>query len=134
VVGTEVEFSAADSSDDVAVETWTWTITDADGNLVETLNGEEVAFTFDEAGTYTVTLNVTDAEGLYDTDSVTITVTAEDVTPDEKSFIEKYGVYLGVLAAIIVVAIVAMMLLKKKKGGATGMEGATSEQPADEKL
>jgi ABC-type transport system substrate-binding protein/PKD repeat protein len=133
-VDTEVEFSAVDSSDDVAIETWTWTITDADGNLVETLNGEEVAYTFDEAGTYTVILNVTDAEGLYDTDSVTITVTEEDVTPDERSFIEKYGVYLGVLAAIIVVAIVAMMLLKKRNGGATGMEGATAEQPADEKL
>jgi len=127
-VDTEVEFSGAGSSDDVT--TWTWTITDADGNLVETLNGEEVAFTFDEAGTYTVTLNVTDAEGLYDTDSVTITVTEEDVTPDEKSFIEKYGVYLGVLAVIIVVALVAMMLLKKKKGESTEPSEPSDEQKA----
>jgi PKD repeat protein len=127
-VDTEVEFSGAGSSDDVA--TWTWTITDADGNLVETLNGEDVAFTFDEAGTYTVTLNVTDAEGLYDTDSVTITVTEaeDDTAPEEKSFIEKYGVYLGVLAAVIVVALVAMMLLKKKKGGSTE-PSAPSDEP-----
>jgi PKD repeat protein len=121
VEGTLVEFSGAASSDDVVA--WTWTIVDADGDLVATLTGEEANYTFEAAGTYTVTLNVTDAEGLYDTDSLTITVTEEeeDTTPtEEEGFIEKYGLAIGLIVVLVVVALVAMMLLKKRKGGSTG--------------
>ena len=71
-LGSEVMFDSSDSSDDVAITGYTWTFM---------YNGSEVSleeaspsFTFWTEGTYVVTLNVTDAQGGYDTDTMTVTV------------------------------------------------------------
>jgi PKD repeat protein len=64
------------STDNVEVVNWTWTF-DYNGTTV-TLFGPDPEFTFQEPGEYNITLNVTDATGLWDTDHVTVHV--RDVT------------------------------------------------------
>ena len=124
-VGDTVTFDGSGSSADVDNYTWTFVY---DGATV-TLYGETPVFTFDIAGVYTVTLSVSDVEGLTDTDTVTITVEADD----SPSFIETYGLVIGIVAAIVVAAAVAMMLMKRKGGkGASsneGVEGIDSGEP-----
>ncbi len=116
-VGSTFVFDGSGSSDDVLVVNYTWTF-EYDGEPV-TLYGEAPSFDFDEVGTYEVTLTVEDAEGLTDTDTVVITVEEDDGSGD-KSFIEAYGLILGILAAVVVVAAVALMMMKKGKGGKPG--------------
>ncbi len=60
------------SSDDVAIVNWTWTF-EYMGSPVE-LYGEIVDFTFWVEGVYSITLNVTDAAGNWDTDEVQVTI------------------------------------------------------------
>jgi ABC-type transport system substrate-binding protein/PKD repeat protein len=115
-VGDTVTFDGSGSSDDVLVVNYTWTFTYDDEPI--TLYGAAPAFDFDEVGTYDVTLTVSDAEGLTDTDTMSVIVEDEEPTDDdEKSFIESYGLILGILAAIVVAAAVAFFLMKKGKGG-----------------
>lgn len=71
--GTYVVLNGSASADDVAITNYTWTF--LYGGLNRTLTGVvNDTFRFVVPGTYNVTLNVTDAEGNYDTDSVTIVV------------------------------------------------------------
>ncbi len=70
-----VTFSGSDSSDNVGIVSYTWTFTD--GTPI-TLTGMNPTYNFANPGVYTVTLNVTDAEGNWDTDTLLITV--RDVT------------------------------------------------------
>ncbi len=77
-VGDTVTFDGSGSSDDVLVTNYTWTFT-YDGDTVA-LWGIGPTFVFDIAGTYLVTLNVSDGEGLRDHDSLVIVVT-ENVAP-----------------------------------------------------
>ena len=60
------------SADNVGVANWTWTFEYGGGEVV--LHGPDPEFTFDDAGTYNVTLTVTDAAGLTAEDWVTIYV------------------------------------------------------------
>ena len=60
------------STDDVGVASWAWTLEDA--GAAHTLGGAVAYFPFAEAGAHTVTLNVTDAAGNWDTDTVVLTV------------------------------------------------------------
>lgn len=74
-VGDEVAFSAADSTDaDGTIESYDWVIMSG-STEVATMTGETATYTFTAAGTYEVTLTVTDDGGLTDTDTVTVTVT-----------------------------------------------------------
>ncbi|MDQ1372182.1 MAG: hypothetical protein QG582_1097, partial [Candidatus Thermoplasmatota archaeon] len=116
-IGAEVSFDGSGSTDDLSVVNYTWTFS-YDGGT-ETLYGEAPEFTFEVAGEYNVTLTVKDFEGQTDADYVTITV------DDDKSFIQEYGLWIALVAAIVVVAVV-VMVLKGRKGGkvpSTAVEG-----------
>jgi PKD repeat protein len=67
--GDEVLFDASDSSDDGDVVSYLWEI---DGTKLE---GERIAYVFETAGSYDVTLWVTDDRGEADTRSVVVKVT-----------------------------------------------------------
>ncbi len=78
------------STDNVGIDGYNWTFFYEGANV--TLEGGRVEFTFHEAGTYVVTLNVTDPEGNWDTASFTIhiqditvpvAVAGQDVTVDQ---------------------------------------------------
>jgi immune inhibitor A len=71
-VGEEVTFDASASSDDAPGLTYDWEFGDG-----ETASGEVVHHAYSSAGTKVATLTVTDAGGLQDTDTVTITVLAQ---------------------------------------------------------
>lgn len=70
--GAVVTFDASGSTDNVGIEGWEWRF---QYELVnETLEGQVVTFTFGTAGTYMITLEVTDAYGLTDMDHLTVVV------------------------------------------------------------
>lgn len=127
-VGDTVTFSAAGSTGAIVNYTWTFTY---DGATV-TRYTSSFTFVFDIEGSYTATLTVADADGETATDSVTVTVEADS----EKTFIEQYGLPIGVLAVLVIVALLAIMLMKRGKGGKSsgandsGVDGIASEEPA----
>ena len=60
-----------------------------------------------------------------------MTITVED---DEKSFIETYGLAIGIAAAIAVAAAVALMLMKRKGGKSSStsdVDGISSGSPEE---
>ncbi len=73
--GATVIFNGSGSLDNVGIEKWTWTF--YDGGLIS-LDGVNSSYRFNDPGVFTVTLNVTDAVGNWQTDTVTITV--RDIT------------------------------------------------------
>ena len=77
VQGQRVYFNASNSTDDIGIVNYTWTF--VYGNLNRTFPGSEFNFTFTIVETYNITLNVTDADGHYDTDTITVEVTAKPV-------------------------------------------------------
>ena len=78
VLGAIVTLNGSSSSDDVEVTAYTWTF--EDNGTTQVLEGEAVDYVFWTPGNFTITLNVSDAEGHWDTDSVLYTVN-EDLTP-----------------------------------------------------
>ena len=66
----EVQFTGSNSTDDIGIVSYLWNFDDG-----TTSTEVDPIKTFATAGTYIVTLTVTDAEGLTDNDSITITVT-----------------------------------------------------------
>jgi len=70
-VGSNVTLNGTGSSDDKGIESYVWSFID-DGS--QTLFGPTPYYVFDNAGTFAVTLNVTDHDGLYSTDVVLVTV------------------------------------------------------------
>jgi PKD repeat protein len=74
--GTVVTFDGSRSSDNRAVVNWTWTFTTV---FDVTLYGVKPSYRFMKPSVIVVTLNVTDAAGNWDTDTMTVTVS--DITP-----------------------------------------------------
>ena len=68
-----VSFTGSNSTDDKAIASYVWDF--KDGSTATTANPEH---TYTEIGTFEAELTVTDADGLSNTDTVTITVTEED--------------------------------------------------------
>ena len=126
VAGDYVTFDGSWSSDDVGVVNYTWTFTYS-GSTV-TLYGMNPEFTFEVAGEYNVTLTVKDAEDQSATASMLVIVEG-----GEKTFLESYGLPLGILLAVIIVALVAVLAMKGKKGGkapsSAEVEGPPSNKP-----
>jgi len=82
--GQEVSFDASESTvspiteDTVITYSWDW---DGDGTYDESSEEAVTTHTFDEAGTYEVTLEVTAFDDVSDTDSLTVTVSAVNEIP-----------------------------------------------------
>ena len=70
--GSMVSFDGSASKSYFGIINYTWTFTDGIGNVV--LYGSNPTHTFTLPGIYVITLNVTDATGLWDTDNMTVTV------------------------------------------------------------
>ncbi|MFW6047918.1 MAG: PKD domain-containing protein, partial [Candidatus Natronoplasma sp.] len=104
-VGEEFTLDASGSSDNVGIASYEW---DLDNGDAET--GEQITYTYDEAGTYTVELTVTDEAGNSDTDTVETTVKESD-GGDEDEGTPGFTSLLLLTATIIAVAI----YLKKSK-------------------
>ncbi|UCE92160.1 MAG: ABC transporter permease subunit [Methanobacteriota archaeon] len=77
-VGAIVSFDGSDSTDDFGIVNYTWTVED-DG--VHTLYGAVVNYTFWTAGNFTVSLNVTDDDGHWDTDVINVAVVPDTEPP-----------------------------------------------------
>ena len=69
--GTVVTFNGSGSSDNVGIVNYTWRFID-DG--WKTLHGESPTYRFRDYDTFTVTLNVTDAEGNWNIESTTVVI------------------------------------------------------------
>ncbi|MCJ7562721.1 MAG: PKD domain-containing protein, partial [Thermoplasmata archaeon] len=123
-VDATVTLDASGSTDDNAIVTYTWTF-DYDGEPV-ILTGVEQEFVFEIAGTYNVTLTVTDAQGLSDTDTVEIVVESSAM-----SFIADYWWAFAVIAAAVVIG-VAAALMSRGKGGKGKASPPTENEIADE--
>ncbi|MBN1390959.1 MAG: PKD domain-containing protein [Candidatus Thermoplasmatota archaeon] len=75
-VGTEVTFNGRGSSDNIRIVNWTWTF--FNGYPV-TIYGIGSIYVFNDPGMFIVTLNVTDAAGNWNEDTMKVTVL--DITP-----------------------------------------------------
>jgi PKD repeat protein len=71
-----VTFNGSGSTDNVEVENYTW-IFDDDGSW--TMSGPDPIHTFYDPGIFTISLNVTDVNGYWSTDTINVTVC--DITP-----------------------------------------------------
>ena len=85
---TLVTLNASDSTDENNITSYTWTFTDEG---TQTLTGVNPTYTFDTPGIYTITLNITDPPGNWDTDTITITVKETgapiaDAGPDQEVY------------------------------------------------
>ena len=78
VAGQTAVLSGSESTDDVGIVNYTWTFED-DGPKV--LYGENVTYVFRTVGIYVVTLNVSDAEGNWDTDQMAVRVAPDEEPP-----------------------------------------------------
>jgi len=76
-VVTSFDFDGSASSDNVGVESYLWTF--EHGGSEQTLSGAKPSFRFEEAGDYTVTLEVSDAVGNVGTDTMVVHVMPEIV-------------------------------------------------------
>ena len=125
--GDKLTFDASGSSDNVRISSYSW---DIDG---ETMTGEEVEYQFNNAGTITVYLTVTDATGnsenfIFD---VKVTKKEEPIIPPPKedglSTSAIVGIVFGIIIVVTLIILFLVMVIFKKK-----TEGEEEEE--DEKI
>lgn len=128
VVGREVLFTAAASDGgnpiiDPAAFVWTFT----DQGTPVTLTGGTVTHTFNAAGTYNVTLTVTDAAGNAASRSITVTISE---APADTGGLDPM-LLVGLLVAVVVIVGAGFALTRKRGGSppAGGQSGEGGEQP-----
>jgi len=103
-IGSTVTFSAAGSTDNVGIASYEWDFGDGTSGT-----GVTASHTYDNVGTYNVTLTVTDAAGNFST--VTIVITAEGAKAAEFP----YWILIPIIIALIAVAVIVWFLLKRRK-------------------
>ena len=67
-----VTFNGTQSTDNVGITKYKWTVYDTDGK--QTLTGPVITHTFEDVGMFEVVLNVTDARGNWGIDNATVTI------------------------------------------------------------
>lgn len=77
-VGNLTTLDGSGSSDDTGIASYVWTI---DDGIPTTLTGEMVTYVFLVPRLYLVTLNVTDLEGNWDTDTISVTALMDTTPP-----------------------------------------------------
>jgi len=75
-IGTEISFIDESTDEDGEIASWSW---DFDGDDVEDSTDQNPMYTYDEVGTYTVTLTVEDNDGAADEFSRVLTITLKDI-------------------------------------------------------
>jgi PKD repeat protein len=121
-VGLVVSLDGSGSTDNHGIVDYTWTFTE--GTQTTTLTGVAPTHTFTAAGTYIITLNVTDEAGNYAVDTVTITV--QVVAPAGGLA----GWVISLILAIVVAVIVAALLLFMRRKKATAAPPPVAEGTA----
>ncbi len=105
--GTSVTLNGSACTDNVCVESYGWTFLEDD--TMRILTGISPTYNFTSPGDYVVTLNVTDAAGNWDTDTVTVSLSSSDGS---------FPLWDVVLVALVAVAIVigaASFVLRGRK-------------------
>jgi len=82
------DFDGSASTDNFCVSRYEWTF--MEGSYSRTLTGVDPAHKFISAGSYFITLNVTDAAGNWHTDTMTVTVN-DTTKPTAKAGMDYYG-------------------------------------------
>ncbi len=122
--GATVTFDGSASSDNHGVANWTWTFTE--GGQTRTLYGASPTHTFAAAGTYDVTVRVTDASGNWAEDTVRVTVSEAPGGP-----VGGIGSWVWILLAIVIVAIVvAVFALRARRKPAEVPPGGPTQTEA----
>jgi hypothetical protein len=109
--GHQIILDGSGSTDDVGITNYTWTFSYNDTTI--TLYGIAPQFTFWTVGDFTVTLTVSDADGLTDTDTVLIRVNSETPEDNEGGLSEYYWIlfiFIGAIATLLI-----LILLKRQK-------------------
>jgi len=109
--GDGLTLDASASTDNVGVVSWRWTITGE--GVEETLEGETVAHVFTDEGTYTVTLEVSDARGNSAEDTLVVTIEGSPTIdpPDDEG-----GVSMAVVVGILFAVVVAVLMMRRRSG------------------
>jgi PKD repeat protein len=113
-VGEQVAFAATATDNGSSVtnaSAFQWSFTE--GGSPVTLTGATATHTFEHAGTYNVTLRVTDGAGNVGTAHMTVVVEPRDSTPATGAGIDPMLI-VGVLAAVAALAGVGFMLTRKR--------------------
>jgi hypothetical protein len=129
----------ADPSTRKTKENMTWTFTaqnieDPDGDLLtyywdfdandgstddEDDEGEEVVWTFDEAGEYTITLTAVDSKGALNSTSETITVippkTTKTESGDEDAEFPFEWIVMAIVIVLVIILVLTFLFVKKKR-------------------
>ncbi len=100
-----VTFDGSNSSDDVGIVNYTWTI-DYHGTTPVRYGETNSTFRFAIPGVYNVTLTVTDGDGEFDNDTLVVTV-----LEDKPTFLEKYWLVLIIASGIITVSTILYLIL-----------------------
>jgi PKD repeat protein len=77
--GAIVFFNGSGSTDNMGIENYTWTLNDGIENII--LHGIFPSHAFTVSGVYTARLNVTDASGLWNADTMLVTVNPDAIPP-----------------------------------------------------
>lgn len=109
-VGDTVDFTSNSTDPDSTIVSWRW---DFNGDGVIDATTGSSAWTYDAAGAYTVTLTVTDNDGLAATitRSITVNETSAAQPPDTTLYI------VLAIAVILIISSVVVYLLKSRKKG-----------------
>jgi parallel beta-helix repeat protein len=109
-LGTSVTFDGSTSIDNVGIANYTWTFTHNSTSV--TLYGVSPTFRFWEVGNHTVTLNVSDAAGNWNTGTMRVEVTETPVEAEEPG---NYIWFIVITIVIFVVVILGFWLMKGRK-------------------